>query len=263
MKEIAPPATDEEPDLIDRIANALPESVRSDYYRELIHCRSLPQNDEMLRILRAMQFLTLLMTQAPADVATEREKLESLFRSAMQKVHSNLSSCLTYQKFLEERLIGLPDQIQKKLNIETIVSSLNENLRQQFVASTIPETAAALAWVADRIKRATAELNTAADTLTNSYCGATEQARKSIDTIESSISKAGASARKAAEYLSQTFHSVYWWFLAAVAASILIIGFSCGMLYQQRMDAPVEKITNPPQIITPPPKPPTHTKRKP
>ncbi len=26
-----------EPDLIDRIANALPESVRSDYYRELGH----------------------------------------------------------------------------------------------------------------------------------------------------------------------------------------------------------------------------------
>jgi len=33
---------------------------RADYYRELTHCRSLPENDEMLRILRAMQFLALL-----------------------------------------------------------------------------------------------------------------------------------------------------------------------------------------------------------
>ena len=48
-----------EPDLIDRIANALPEEVRADYYREMRHCRTLPENDEMLRILRAMQFLTL------------------------------------------------------------------------------------------------------------------------------------------------------------------------------------------------------------
>jgi hypothetical protein len=61
MNEIMPPDNPEGPDLIDRIANALPDNVRSDYYRELMHCRSLPQNDEMLRILRAMQFLTLLM----------------------------------------------------------------------------------------------------------------------------------------------------------------------------------------------------------
>ena len=36
-----------EPDLIDRIANALPEEIRAEYYRELRHCRSLPENDEM------------------------------------------------------------------------------------------------------------------------------------------------------------------------------------------------------------------------
>jgi len=53
----------EEPDLIDRIAEKLPPDVRADYYRR--HCRSLPENDEMLRILRAMQFLVLLIEQAP------------------------------------------------------------------------------------------------------------------------------------------------------------------------------------------------------
>ena len=41
-------------DLIDRIAKALPAEVRADYYRELMHCRSLPENDEMLRILSVM-----------------------------------------------------------------------------------------------------------------------------------------------------------------------------------------------------------------
>jgi hypothetical protein len=43
------------PDLIDRIASALPDELRADYYRELAHCRQLPENDEMLRILRAMR----------------------------------------------------------------------------------------------------------------------------------------------------------------------------------------------------------------
>jgi hypothetical protein len=34
-----------DPDLIDRIANALPEDIRTEYYKELRHCRSLPEND--------------------------------------------------------------------------------------------------------------------------------------------------------------------------------------------------------------------------
>ena len=50
-----------EPDLIDRIANALPAELQAGYYREMRHCRSLSENDEMLRILRAMQFSVVLM----------------------------------------------------------------------------------------------------------------------------------------------------------------------------------------------------------
>ena len=53
MKKIAQSGDFPEADLIDRIANALPAEVRADYYRELRHCRSLPENDEMLLILRA------------------------------------------------------------------------------------------------------------------------------------------------------------------------------------------------------------------
>jgi hypothetical protein len=44
MNGIALSDNPEEPDLIDRIASALPEKVRSDYYREMRHCRSLPEN---------------------------------------------------------------------------------------------------------------------------------------------------------------------------------------------------------------------------
>jgi hypothetical protein len=42
---------------MDRIAQDLTVEVRAAYYRELKHCRSLPENDEMLRIVRAMQFM--------------------------------------------------------------------------------------------------------------------------------------------------------------------------------------------------------------
>jgi hypothetical protein len=59
----------QEPDTLDRIANALPPDVRADYYREMRHVRSLPENDEMLRILRAMQFLSALIFDTPLRTA--------------------------------------------------------------------------------------------------------------------------------------------------------------------------------------------------
>jgi len=77
----------QESDLIDRIANALPVEVRADYYREMRHCRSLPENDEMLRILRAMGFLVLLMVQAPERMATERLRLEEAMADALRALH--------------------------------------------------------------------------------------------------------------------------------------------------------------------------------
>ena len=65
-----------EKDLIDRIAESLPADVRADYYREMRHCRSLPENDEMLRILRVMQFLVVLMVDVPERITTERQGFE-------------------------------------------------------------------------------------------------------------------------------------------------------------------------------------------
>ena len=82
----------QEPDLIDRIANALPVEVRADYYREMRHCRSLPENDEMLRILRAMGFLVLLMVQAPERMATERLRLEEAMAEALRTLQQTCES---------------------------------------------------------------------------------------------------------------------------------------------------------------------------
>src|SRR5438876_3225953 len=107
MKEIAKSGKLPGPDLIDRIANALPAEVRADYYRELRHCRSLPENDEMLRILRAMQFLTLLIQEAPNRVAVEREKLERLFRAALNTLEKSLQTGEAYKRQLDQRLSRL------------------------------------------------------------------------------------------------------------------------------------------------------------
>src|SRR5437016_708286 len=133
-KKIAQPGLNlPEPDLIDRIANELPAEVRADYYREMRHCRSLPANDEMLRILRAMQFLTLLMVQAPDRITTERERFEHLLADATRALQTTIESSEAFQKQLDERLEQLPENIANGINPETIAAEINESLRQQFV----------------------------------------------------------------------------------------------------------------------------------
>ena len=108
MKKIAQSGDFPEADLIDRIANALPAEVRADYYRELRHCRSLPENDEMLRILRAMQFLTLLMVQAPSRVAVERERLEQLFKSRHRRAPSRSRILRSISRPRKARTLAAP-----------------------------------------------------------------------------------------------------------------------------------------------------------
>src|ERR1700680_4441594 len=92
-----------EADLIDRIANALPVEVRAEYYRELRHCRSLPENDEMLRILRAMQFSVLLMVQVPERMATERERFEQIASGGMKLLQDIRQFTGEHQKQIDQR----------------------------------------------------------------------------------------------------------------------------------------------------------------
>ena len=122
----APAQAAKEKDLIDRVADALPAEVRADYYRELRHCRSLPENDEMLRILRAMQFLTLLIHAAPARMAAEREQVDR-----------NLTGCMAALKAIEKRLDALPDGVASSIGPENVAARINEScasssFRQRF-----------------------------------------------------------------------------------------------------------------------------------
>ncbi len=254
----------DEPDLVDRIANALPDSVRADYYRELRHCQSLPENDEMLRLLRAMQFLTLLMIKVPADVTAERERLESLFAVAMQKVEESFRSCVSYQKLLDERLSRLPDQIKKGISPEIIAGNINESLRQQFVRSTIPRTAESLTLAAEQMKSTTAEFGRTAGILTDSYRGLAAQGSRSIDEMTSSIHHAAETASRTARELSDTFRCEYRWALYALSSLALIVGIGIGLLFQQWLDRP-PKEERPPtiqDIMDDPNRPPIPTPKK-
>ncbi len=227
-----------EPDLIDRIAGALPEEVRAEYYRELLHCRSLPESDEMLRLLRAMQFLVLLIEQAPSRMADERERLDKLLATAIVNMTKISTASETFHTSLQRKITRLPAEIANSISPEAIASKVNENLRQEFVRSTIPKTAEALAMISDRMKTVCTEFSTTSDKLGSAYRGAAEDARKAIASLELEISQATATAARFTTERKQKFSKAHRLSLVTLAGGALVIGLSIGMMFERFLLSP-------------------------
>ncbi|HYK91603.1 MAG TPA: hypothetical protein VE398_22745, partial [Acidobacteriota bacterium] len=219
------------------------------------HCRSLPENDEMLRILRAMQFLTLLMEQVPERIVKEREQLDKLFSGKIARLERSFQDNKSSLERLIQRLLQLPGSIAAGLSPDTIVAEIDKKLQEAFVKSTIPDTAARLGAIANRIKGANGQFAAAAHDLGSSYRGAAKKAGEAITGIDQAISKAADSASRAAKQLSTGFHAQYWWSVFVLTVVALVLGFFAGALLMHQLDQPVQKAEriNAPVIEAAPP----------
>jgi hypothetical protein len=243
----------QEPDTLDRIANALPPEVRADYYREMRHLRSLPENDEMLRIIRAMQFLGVLIFDAPLRTAAENEKLKEMFAEAFGTLHKVLQSIQTQQTQIDQRLAQLPDTVAAGLKPAAIAASINESLRQLFLQSTIPETASALAVTSAQIKKSNVELIQTARELSDIHreiVGETRQAIASLKSESSELRKEAANSKHVFDRGKRVSFS-----------ATMIMGLSAGLAleywFQRSFFPPTAQIVCAPTLPAPPVKPPT------
>lgn len=231
----------DEPDLLDRIANALPEELRADYYREMAHCRMLPESDEMLRILRAMQFLTVLIEQAPARVAVEREQLAGVLTQALKSIQATHQAGLAYQKQLEARLAKLPDEIAKGISPEAIAAKLTESLRQQFHQTGLPAVADAIGVQAAQLRKASKDLSAAVDEFTNPGYGAVPQVHTALASMKADITNAADHIRAQMSGLGRELNRT----IAVLFAVAVAIGFVLGFLYYRWITAPVPATQHP------------------
>jgi len=224
-------------DTIDRIANFLPVEARAGFYRELRHCRSLPQNDEMLRIIRAMQYLVLIMVKLPEQMALERERFEdtvSRCAELLGDVHEFVNEAT---KRIDLRLAQVSADIAKALNPPAVAAEINESLRQQFVKTTIPETADALAVNAAQIKKATNEFVSATHTLNNAYDGAVVETHRAIQNLESTSSQAISGNKRQADELIAVVRQDYRWLLFVLPALCILIGIGLSVWYERWIGA--------------------------
>lgn len=244
-----------EPDLIDRIAGALPEELRAEYYRELRHCRSLPENDEMLRLLRAMQFLVLLIEQAPSRVAEERERLDKLLATAIDNMTRLSAASEAYHAGLQRKITRLPSDIANGISPEAVAAKINENLKHEFTRSTIPKTAAELAVISDRMKNVCSEFSTASETIGNMYRGAAEDARKAVASLNAEMSQATQTAARFTSELTAKFSKAYRLSLGMLAGGALILGLAIGMMFERWLFFPAPPVAAPAATVQPAPQP--------
>ena len=217
-----------EPDLVDRIAAALPAEVRADYYREMRHCRLLPENDEMLRILKIMQFLTLLIEQAPSQVAAEREQLGRMLAEGLAAAERTQQTNLAYYRGLEERIAKLPKAIEQGISPEAIAARITEAVRQQFAQSGLPETAKAFDLLASEVKQSTKDFQQTAAALTGTYNSVAAKAGREMDTMVRSVQNVTYYAQNAQETLAQKFLEIQPRLAAAAGAVVLAVGMLLG-----------------------------------
>lgn len=234
------PVEPEEPDLIDRIATALPQDLRADYYREMAHCRVLPESDEMLRILRAMQFLTVLIEQAPTRVAAEREELAGVLTQALESIHATHQAGLAYQKQLEARLAKLPDEIAKGISPEAIAAKLTESLRQQFHQTGLPAVADAIGVQAAQLRQAGKELSSAVDEFAHPGYGAVPQVHTALASMKADITNAADHIRAQMSGLGTEVNRT----IAVLFATGVAVGLILAMLYQGWINSPVHTPQN-------------------
>ncbi|MGA8437827.1 MAG: hypothetical protein WB714_06330, partial [Candidatus Sulfotelmatobacter sp.] len=220
-----------EADFIDEIAELLPAGQRQLWYRDMAHLRRLPADDEMLRIARAMGFLALVTRQTPAQIAAERERLAAILSDSIKAIQSARRDALVLQQQLEDRLTQLPDSIAEGISPAAIAAKLSESLRQQFVASGIPETAQTLAVVSKQTRQVAVEFDHTSKQLTDSYRGAAGEARRALDEMRASIEYATATAKQAAHDLTHTFLREYKWSVFALCTLALALGFALGTLF--------------------------------
>ena len=222
MTASEPIAGSREMDLIDRIAEALPLDIRADYYRELRHCRSLPDNDEMLRILRIMQFLTVLIYQVPERIVSEREQLDS-----------NLQSCTEALQTVESRLHALPQGVASSISPQKIAAQINETLRQLFLQTTIPQTSDALNVAAETFKKSMVEFVEAAKQISIRHRSAAEEAREAIAKIDSSVRSAVRTAEQATESFYRSAKRFHWGALTFGGIILFLSGYVTCLLTQR------------------------------
>lgn len=216
-------------DLIDRIGDCLTKDEKAAYFREMTYCRSLPENDELLRVLRAMQFLTLLMERVPERVADERKQIQTVLGDAKHVFERSVAANQEFSKQIEHNLSHMQTLLENRISPETLVEQINQRLLLEFNRSTIPKTSAALTQTHNEMKQVSSAITGVAKMVGGEYRSAAEDAQRAIVSIQRTIASAAETAKREAKYLASEWKDQRWLLIFFIAGLAFLLGFGTGL----------------------------------
>jgi hypothetical protein len=225
-------------DLIEAIAKRLEPGQREYFYQRMLYLRHLRADDELLRIVEAIGWLTLLIRDAPHALAIERQHLEELLATHVATIEATAQSAQTYYQHLEDRVTRLPADIADGIRPAAIAQAITESLRQEFVRSGLPATAEALAVLSKQLQQTTSDFQRASDQLTEAHHGAAMQAARAIERVYTSVWQAAEATQGTMRQFRQRFRLDYWWSVGTLVPAALLMGILLGFILHRWMVTP-------------------------
>jgi hypothetical protein len=217
-------------DLFDAIARLLEPGQREYFYQRMLHFRHLRADDELLRIVEAIGFLSLLIREAPHAVGIERQHLAELLATHVATIEATAKAAQTYHQQIEDRVTRLPADIARGISPAAIAQAITESLRQEFVRSGLPATAEALAVVSKQLQQTTREFQRASDQLSDAHHGAATEAARAIERVYTSVRQATEATQGTMQQFRQRFRLDYWWSVGTLVPMALLMGILLGFI---------------------------------
>jgi hypothetical protein len=211
--------------LVQQVAKKLSPELRAEYYRTLRYCHSLPESDELLIVLNAIQLFFSLAIDVPSQIASEGQKIQRFLEPAVQAQEHTVHLFEQYQSQLDQRLAQIPLEIVKHIQPELIAANVTESLRQEFAQTTIPETAKLLKTELADMHTSVGKFKKSAQAISDCHYGAAADARRVTEDL-----------RREAEGLSHK----HWLWAYRLAGLALLIGMALGALTFWWVAAPMD-----------------------
>lgn len=220
-----------ESELIETIAAELPPHLQAAYYRELMHCRALPQDDEMLHIIHILQLLTYPIYKAPAMLATERQHIETRLVSFTEALEHAVRSLHDYRQHFDTRLAELPEDIAKRIQADRIAAAICESVRQEFARTGLLEIGSQFQATYTSLERLFARSNGAIENLEATENVAAERITAGAKRFVGAMDRTSESFSRYAERIT----SKTSWQQDALIAIVITVVFLLGMKIDHRL----------------------------
>lgn len=260
-------------DVLTRLAARLPDLQDHKSYAELVsYIRSLPPQDEFVKVAQLLGFLTLIGRDLPQALAEERTEWRALLAKASVALQQEVATTGSYHEKLQERLSQLPEEIAAGVKPAAMAKTLGEAFRQQIAATGLHETKTVLDTATRDLKQTTKDLDAAITPLTSKY----NTLAAKIETQATKLKEEAAALERKADALTSTAHVLQqrnaalqtqvrewqWYYYPMMALVLLLVGFFVGLTWEQGqvanlvvgLQAQVEELQQ--TLKTPPPSPP-------